>query len=70
MARFDALTASIAALKGSPIGRTDAVRAAHDAARAAELAWPVGSQTMVPAPNGDQTLPLYRLNAIARGPNT
>ena len=70
MARFDTFVASAAALKGSPIGRTDAIRAAHDAARAAELAWPVGSQTLVPPPNGNQNLKLHELNALARGPNT
>lgn len=70
MARFTSFLATAAGLKGSPIGRTDAIRAAHDAERAAELAWPVGSQTLVPPPNGNQNLKLHELNALARGPNT
>lgn len=71
MARFDTMTASLvtAARDTNIAGRTEAIRALHESARAAELAWP-GSKAKVPPPNGNQGLTLRQLNALAIGPNT
>ena len=71
MARHDTLLASmVTTAKASPIGRTEAIRQLQSDALRTELACPVGSQTLVPPPNGNQGLKLHELNALARGPNT
>lgn len=71
MARFDTMTAGLvaAATNANIAGRTEAIRALHEAARRAELAW-LGSKALVPPPNGNQALTLQQLNALAIGPNT
>ena len=71
MARFDSMTASLvaAAVDTNIQGRTEVIRALHEAAKRAELAWP-GSKALVPSPNRNQDLTLQQLNALAIGPNT
>ncbi|RVC78065.1 MAG: hypothetical protein EOS58_06295 [Mesorhizobium sp.] len=66
---FNGDLATLARQSGEPADRTYAIRAAHEAARAAELAWPA-SKAKVPPPNGNQNLTLQQLNALAIGPNT